>query len=107
MKYTVNLRKSQFFPLVYLVPEQASFKQSMPWQGISTGWLNRAQVFGLNVWPGKLRGNGRKTASFIDDTGKSMMMLRILEENKHKLQLLNMWTSSLELWKILSGFIMR
>ena len=77
------------FPLVYLVPEQASFQAEYALAKASPqGGSTRAQVFSFKRLAWKvMQETGEKQHLFIDDTGKSMMMLRILEENKHKLQL--------------------
>ena len=77
------------FPLIYLIPEQSSFQAEYALATSSAaGGSIRAQAFSLKRLAWKvLRETAGKQELFIDDTGKSMMMLKILEENKKKLRL--------------------
>jgi len=80
---------SSSFPLIYLIPEQASFQAEYALATASPpGGSIRAQVFSFKRLAWKvMQETGEKQHLFIDDTGKSMLMLRILEEKKRKLQL--------------------
>lgn len=80
---------SSSFPLIYLVPEQSSFQAEYALaSSAASGGSIRAQALSFKRLAWKvLRETAEKQELFIDDTGKSMMMLKVLEENKKKLRL--------------------
>ncbi len=85
-----RIEESAFsFPLIYLVPKQSSFQAEYALAtSAPRGGSIRAQALSFKRLAWKImQETGERQAFFLDDTGKSMLMQRILQENKRKLRL--------------------
>jgi len=75
-------------PLIFLVPEQATFQMERELATLCGGGTFRAQVLSFQRLAYRLLQDGRKPLALISEQGKQMLLRRLLQEHSSEMNVL-------------------